>query len=68
MNTVLAIDIGGTFTKIGDILLNPVIANLVKNLFVVYKGKVKVYLSNAPRNAAILGPAALAWKQLETLQ
>ncbi len=60
--------LAGGLSKAGDILLSPVIANLEKNLFIAYKGKVKVYLSNARRNAAILGPAALAWKQLETLR
>jgi glucokinase len=60
--------LAGGLSKAGDILLKPVILNLEKNLFVAYKGKVKVYLSNAPRNAAILGPAALAWKQLDTLE
>ncbi|MBT8305915.1 MAG: ROK family protein [Maribacter sp.] len=57
--------LSGGLSKAGDILLKPVIANLENNLFVAYKGKVKVYLSNAPKYAAILGPAALAWKQLE---
>jgi len=56
--------LAGGLSKAGDILLKPVILNLEKNLFVAYKGKVKVYLSDAPRNAAILGPAALAWKRL----
>ncbi len=57
--------LAGGLSKAGDILLKPVIANLEKNLFVAYKGKIKVYLSEAPKNAAILGPAALAWKQLQ---
>ena len=56
--------LAGGLSKAGDILLKPVKANMEKNLFVAYKGKVKVYLSNAPRNAAILGPAALAWKHV----
>ena len=60
--------LAGGLSKAGDILLKPVILNLEKNLFVAYKGKVKVYLSDAPRNASILGPAALAWKQLDTLE
>ncbi|MCP4977776.1 MAG: ROK family protein [Maribacter sp.] len=58
--------LAGGLSKAGDILLKPVIASLETNLFIAYKGKVKVYLSDAPRNAAILGPAALAWKQLAT--
>jgi len=56
--------LAGGLSKAGDILLKPLIVNLEKNLFAAYKGKIKVYLSDAPRNAAILGPAALAWKQL----
>ncbi|MGB5666679.1 MAG: ROK family protein [Maribacter sp.] len=56
----------GGLSKAGDILLKPVIASMEKNLFVAYKGKIKVLISNAPSASAILGPAALAWKELET--
>ena len=56
--------LAGGLSKAGDILLQPVIASMEKNLFVAYKGKIKVYLSDAPRNAAILGPAALAWSNI----
>ncbi len=51
--------LAGGLSKAGDILLQPVIASMEKNLFVAYKGKIKVYLSDAPRNAAILGPVQL---------
>ena len=57
--------LAGGLSKSGDILLKPVLEYLEKNLFIAYKGKIKVFLSNAPENSAILGPAALAWKQLE---
>lgn len=56
----------GGLSKAGDILLKPVIASMEKNLFVAYKGKIKVLISNAPSASAILGPAALAWNELET--
>jgi glucokinase len=56
--------LAGGLSKAGNILLQPVIASMEKNLFVAYKGKIKVYLSDAPRNAAILGPAALAWSNI----
>ena len=56
--------LAGGLSKAGDILLQPVIASMEKNLFVAYKGKIRVYLSDAPRNAAILGPAALAWSYI----
>lgn len=56
--------LAGGLSKAGDILLKPVIASMENNLFIAYKGKIRVYLSNAPRNAAILGPAALAWKNI----
>ena len=56
--------LSGGLSKAGDVLLLPVIASMEKNLFVAYKGKIKVYLSDAPRNAAILGPAALAWSNI----
>ena len=56
--------LAGGLSKAGDILLKPVIASMEKNLFIAYKGKIKVFLSDAPRNAAILGPAALAWSRI----
>lgn len=56
--------LAGGLSKAGDILLQPVIASMEKNLFVAYKGKIRVILSDAPRNAAILGPAALAWSYI----
>ena len=56
----------GGLSKAGDILLRPVIDNMEKNLFVAYKGKIKVLISNAPSANAILGPAALAWNKMET--
>jgi glucokinase len=57
----------GGLSKAGNVLLKPVIANMEKNLFVAYKEKIKVLISKTPRESAILGPAALAFKNLKTL-
>lgn len=57
--------LSGGLSKAGDILLLPVRASMEKNLFSAYKGKVKVLISGAARDLAVLGPAALAWMELE---
>lgn len=57
--------LSGGLSKAGDILLLPVIASMEKHLFTAYKGKVKVLISRAARDQAVLGPAALAWMNLE---
>ncbi len=57
--------LSGGLSKAGDILLLPVMASMEKNLFNAYKGKIKVLVSKALRDLAVLGPAALAWMELE---
>lgn len=57
--------LSGGLSKAGDILLLPVMASMEKHLFVAYRGKVKVLISRAARDQAILGPAALAWMNLD---
>ncbi|MFT7187938.1 MAG: glucokinase [Sediminicola sp.] len=52
----------GGLSKAGDILLEPVVRNMEKNLFAAYKGKVKIYLSPTDSSNAILGSAALFWQ------
>ncbi len=59
--------LAGGLSKAGDILLKPVVASMEKKLFIAYKEKIKVLISEAPRESAILGPAALAFKNLKTL-
>lgn len=54
----------GGLTKAGDILIKPVIAAMERNLFNAYKGKVKVLMADAPSDHAILGAAALAWREI----
>ncbi|GGW30591.1 ROK family protein [Arenibacter certesii] len=56
--------LAGGLGKAGDLLLNPTIASMEKNLFIAYKGKIKVKISTAPSAHAILGPAALAFHSL----
>lgn len=53
----------GGLSKAGNILLRPTIKSMERNLFTIYKGKVKVLISETPGDHAVLGPAALAWSQ-----
>jgi len=57
--------LSGGMSKAGDILLLPVRASMEEHLFRAYKGKIKVLISGAARDQAVLGPAALAWMGLE---
>ncbi len=57
--------LSGGLSKAGDILLTPVVESMEKNLFNAYRGKVKVLISKASRDQAVLGPAALAWMHFE---
>ncbi|SHJ35523.1 ROK family protein [Pseudozobellia thermophila] len=57
--------LSGGLSKAGDILLNPIKTRMEHHLFGAYKGKVKVLLSTATGDNAVLGPAALAWTELE---
>jgi len=57
--------ISGGLSQAGDILLEPLKASMEKKLFPVYRGHVKVLLSAHSSQEAVLGPAALAFDQLE---
>jgi len=57
----------GGLSKAGEILLKPTIATMEKNLFAAYKGKVKVLISDTPGDHAVLGPAALGWREVQSL-
>ncbi|WP_072763608.1 ROK family protein [Arenibacter nanhaiticus] len=59
-----AIILAGGLGNAGDILLNPTVASMEKNLFTAYKGKIKVLISKEPSANSILGPAALAINNL----
>lgn len=54
----------GGLSKAGDILLKPTVATMEKNLFTAYKDKVKVLISDIPGDHAVLGPAALGWREV----
>lgn len=54
----------GGLAKAGDLLLKPVKKYLDQFILRNYKGKVEVKLSGLPENAAVLGAAALAWKEI----
>ena len=57
----------GGLSKAGDILLKPTLASMERNLFSAYKGKVKVLISKTPDNQSVLGPAAIAWRSLNSI-
>ena len=56
----------GGMAAAGELILAPTRRALEKYVFPVYRGKVKVILSDLPEgNVAILGAAALAWSALD---
>lgn len=54
----------GGLAKAGDLLLVPTRRYFEENLLRNYSGKITIELSGLPDNAAVLGAAALAWKEL----
>ncbi|MEI6816650.1 MAG: ROK family protein [Bacteroidota bacterium] len=59
-----AIFIFGGIAQSGDLLLTPIRIYMEQNLHNIYQGKIKIIPSALPGNtAAILGAAALIWKQ-----
>jgi len=58
-----AIILFGGLTKAGDILVEPIKKALNDNILSVYKGKVRVLLSELGDDAALLGAAALIWNK-----
>ncbi len=55
----------GGLAKAGDLILQPTRKALEENLLPVYKGKIKVLLSEMQEvNAAVLGASALIWSEL----
>jgi glucokinase len=58
-----AIVLFGGLSKAGDMILNPIIENMEKNILPIWKGKVKVLFSDLKEaDAAVLGASALAWE------
>lgn len=63
-----AIFLLGGLAQAGDLIFKPTRHSLEKNLFPIYRGKVKILPSKLKReNAAVLGAAALAWQELNIL-
>lgn len=61
-----AIFLFGGPTAAGDLIFEPTIKNLEKNLLPVFRNKIKILPSKLDAgNAAIVGASALAWKELE---
>jgi glucokinase len=55
----------GGLAQAGDLLFKPVRKYVNQNIQPVFKGTVKILPSGIPENnAAVLGAAALAWKEL----
>lgn len=60
-----AIFLFGGLAKAGNFILNPTRQYMEENLLAIYKNKVKILLSELSEvNAAVLGSAALIWKEL----
>lgn len=60
-----AIFLFGGLAKAGDLLLEPTKRYMEENLFPIYRGKVKLLLSDMQEaSAAVLGASALAWNEL----
>jgi glucokinase len=61
-----AIFLLGGLSQAKELILDPTKTWLEANLFPIFKGKVKVLLSSLQdKNVAVLGAAALAWKEAE---
>jgi len=61
-----AIFLFGGLSKAGELILEPTRRHMEANLFPVFKNKVKIMPSGLEeKNVAILGSAALIWKELE---
>lgn len=53
----------GGLSKAGDLLLNPLVEAMEENLIPVWRGKIKVIMSQlVSSEAAVLGASALGWK------
>ncbi|CAD5256733.1 MULTISPECIES: ROK family protein [unclassified Imperialibacter] len=62
-----AIFLFGGLVKAGDYIFKPTLEHMEKNMFPVFKNKLKLIPSGLmDKNAAVLGAAALVWKEFET--
>ena len=53
----------GGLTKSGDYIMNPIREAFDKNIMKVFKGKVKILISELKESdAAVLGASALGWE------
>ena len=58
-----AIILFGGLSKAGDLILNPIVEHMEKNMLDIWKGKVKILFSDLKEaDAAVLGASALAWE------
>jgi glucokinase len=56
----------GGLSQAGNLFIKPLVAHMNSTLFNAYKDKVKVLISKADSNEAVLGPAALAWQGISS--
>lgn len=61
-----AIILTGGLSKAGDLLIDPVVESMEKNLFTPYKKKIKVLVSDSSDSSSVHGPAALAWNHISS--
>ena len=58
-----AIILFGGLAKSGDLIMKPICESMERNMLAIYKGKVKVMLSELKESdAAVLGASALGWE------
>lgn len=66
INSPEAIFLFGGLTKAGDYLFKPTQHHMEANMMPVFKGKIKLLPSRlTDKNAAVLGAAALIWKEMQ---
>jgi glucokinase len=63
-----AIFLFGGLTKAGALLIDEVKHHMEKNMLYLFKGKIKLLISELGDNAAIMGASALVWAELENQQ
>lgn len=60
-----AIVLFGGVTKAGNLLVDPIIKNMEKNLMPIFRNSVEIFISELPdADAAILGASALVWDNI----
>jgi len=62
-----AIFLFGGLTHAGEMLFKPAREEMEENLLIIYRGKVKILVSQLnAQNAAVLGASSLVWSEMES--